>query len=606
MSGRFDFDPTHHEERILPLLAELREGHLAGADLDSDAYQRLVRRHPPEDGGAFSKSDVISALRHYAPRLGWGSPADLVARVRMKPIRTASGVAPVTVLTKPFPCPGKCIFCPSDVRMPKSYLAREPGAQRAAQHRFDPYGQTLARLLTYHRNGHRADKVELIVLGGTWSFYPESYRIWFVLRCFEAMNDFAADRADELPDDLRGDLGFEPRPGELDEVDGHAVGKRGGRTYNQAVSAYLRRHLGDALLDDRESATWEELEAAHERNETAEARCVGLVLETRPDHLDDDEVLCLRRLGCTKVQVGIQSLDDEVLALNRRGHDVGQVRRALDRLRAAGFKLHCHWMPNLHGSTPEKDREDYRRLFDDPRVRPDELKIYPCSLIETAELMQYYESGAWRPYGEEELAELLADCMESTPPYCRLTRVIRDIPGDEIVDGNRTTNLRQVVERRLARAGRRSLDIRAREVRRREVDPSRLRLDVVEFDVGIGRELFLQILTEEDGGRDDLLVGFLRLSLPEAGRQAIDEIRGRAMIREVHVYGVVVGFDDEDDPSGRSQHLGVGRRLVREAAERAAAAGFEHLSVISAVGTRDYYRRLGFADGTLYQHLRVA
>lgn len=605
-SHRFHFDPTEHEERIVPLLAELRAGYLADEEFGADDYGKLVRKFPKLGGGAYSKSEVIRALRHYAPRLGWQETQDLVARVRMKPIRTASGVAPVTVLTKPYPCPGKCIFCPSDVRMPKSYLAREPGAQRAAQFKFDPYGQTMGRLLTYHRNGHRVDKVELIILGGTWSFYPEDYRVWFVLRCFDAMNDFSAAVAEDRADTVAaaaGELDFEPIPGELDEVDGLG----GTPTYNQAVSAYLQRKLG-SLVDRRESASWRELEAAHADNETAEARCVGLVLETRPDHLDDDEVLRLRRLGCTKVQIGIQSLDDAVLDANKRGHDVAATRCAMAKLRAAGFKLHGHWMPNLLGSTADADRADYLRLWDDPGIRPDELKIYPCSLIETAELMKWYRSGDWRPYDTDELAELLADCMASTPEYCRLTRVIRDIPGDEIVDGNQVTNLREVAERRLGERGEVGRDIRAREVRRTAIDPETLRLDVLEYDTTIGREVFFQFVargsdTETDSATERLL-GFCRLSLPSGTAEIeaeIEEIRGSAMIREVHVYGVVVGFGEDAD-SSRAQHLGLGTRLVEAAAERARSEGFEDLAVISAIGTREYYRGLGFRDGLLYQH----
>ena len=609
---RFDFDPTEHEERLVPLLAELRDGYLAGESFGADDYGKLVRKFSKLGGGAYSKSEVIRALRHYAPQMGWGETPELVARVRMKPIRTASGVAPVTVLTKPYPCPGKCIFCPSDVRMPKSYLAREPGAQRAAQFKFDPYGQTMGRLLTYHRNGHRIDKIEMIILGGTWSFYPEDYRIWFVLRCFDAMNDFQASTAEDLPERI-GELDFEPSPGTLEEVDGLG----GTPTYNQAISAYLQKQLGGKLTDQRESATWEELDAAHRRNETADARCVGLVLETRPDHLDDDEVLRLRRLGCTKVQIGIQSLDDVVLVANRRGHDVEATRRAMAKLRAAGFKLHGHWMPNLLSSSPDSDRVDYLRLWNDPGIRPDELKIYPCSLIETAELMKWYRSGDWRPYETDELADLLADCLAATPEYCRLTRVIRDIPGDEIVDGNQVTNLREVVERRMESRGRRSHDIRAREVRRSVVDPKSLRLKTMQYETGIGREVFYQFVADDVETAEERLLGFCRLSLPDdedlGDTVRIGEIRNSAMIREVHalsslgVYGVVVGFDESaaGERGGRSQHLGLGTRLVDAAAERARAEGFDDLAVISAIGTRDYYRGLGFEDGELYQHRQL-
>ena len=580
------FDPEQHAETLVPMLEELRRLDR----LDGSTYNQLVRRYPRQGGGSYSKSELIRAYRRFAPRFGWQDGQAFIARLRMKPIRTLSGVAPVTVLTKPFPCPGKCIFCPSDVRMPKSYLSREPGAQRAAQHRFDPYGQTMGRLLTYHHNGHLVDKVELIVLGGTWSSYPESYQVWFILRCFEAMNDFRAEFAEQLPHDLRGNIDFEQLE---EEVDGASLT----RSYNEVVRGFLRDRLGGRLVEEGESATWSQLEQAHRENERAEARCVGLVLETRPDHVTPKEVVRLRRLGATKIQIGIQTLDDEILARNGRGHDVAASRRSLALLRGAGFKLHVHWMPNLLGASPESDAVDFQRLFDDSEIRPDELKVYPCSLIETAELMRFYQSGEWRPYEREELAELLEGCLLSVPEYCRVTRVIRDIPGDDIVDGNKTTNFRQVVEQRLEKQGQSSRDIRAREIRRGRVDPSELELVAHVYSTSVGEEHFLQFVTP-----DDRLAGFCRLSLPTKPAD-IDEIRHAAMIREVHVYGGVsaIGDDPESALGGRTQHRGLGRRLVEEAAGRARAAGFSSLAVISAIGTRDYYRRLGFGDRSLYQ-----
>ncbi len=581
------FEPELHERQLLPIIREIR----AAESLDAAELHRLVRKYPKEGCGAFSKSEIIRGYRYFRARLGWREDERaFVTRVRMKPVRTQSGVAPVTVLTKPYPCPGKCIFCPSDVRMPKSYLSREPGAQRAAQHDFDPYGQTLGRLLAFYNTGHDASKVELIVLGGTWSFYPEPYQVWFIKRCFDAMNDFDRQRAAAVagswrPESLR-------RPSSFLELDEEVDGRAPARSYNQVVSGFLSEKLGSGLVDTSEHATWEELEAVQRANETAVARCVGLVLETRPDHLSEEEVVRIRRLGGTKVQIGYQSLSDEVLSKNRRGHDVAATRRAMRLLRGAGFKLHAHWMPNLHGSSPERDVQDFGRVFADPDFRPDELKIYPTSLIESAELMRVYEAGDWRPYTEAELLEVLSQCLLEVPEYCRVTRVIRDIPGDDIHAGNKITNFREVVERELRRRG-------AREVRGRRVEVGELALDRLDYESSIGREVFLQMITA-----DRRIAGFCRLSLPEAS-SAIGEISGRAMIREVHVYGAVVGVGDDrpgGEKPGRSQHRGLGTRLIDEAARIAAGAGFEHLAVISSVGTREYYRRLGFADGELYQH----
>ncbi|MCH7667077.1 MAG: tRNA uridine(34) 5-carboxymethylaminomethyl modification radical SAM/GNAT enzyme Elp3 [Acidobacteria bacterium] len=577
------FQPENFERELTAILGELA----ALEDFGAPELQRVLRRYPKNGCGLFSKSDLVRGFRFYRdrfdPRLG---PDAFMDRLRMKPVRTISGVAPVTVLTKPFPCPGRCIFCPSDVRMPKSYLSDEPGAQRAAQHQFDPYLQTLSRLQAYYNNGHPVDKIELIILGGTWSHYPEGYQIWFIKRCFDAMNEFSSTAPSILPK-VTPDIDFR----DLHErVNGRSIA----RNYNQVVNDFADTQPAD--LD--ESAGWAELECVQRLNETTEARCVGLVVETRPDHLTLDEAVRIRRLGATKVQIGYQSLSDEVLQLNHRGHDVAATRRAMVILRQAGFKIHAHWMPNLYGSDPEKDIADYERIFADPDFRPDELKIYPCSLIESAELMAYYERGEWRPYEYNELLHVLTTCMRQTPGYCRLTRVIRDIPGTDIVKGNRLTNFRELAERELESLGESSGDIRAREIRDEKVDNSELRLETLEYGTAIGREQFLQFVTRE--GR---IAAFLRLSLP-VDEVPIAEIRHAAMIREVHVYGRLVSLGRRRE--GRSQHLGLGRRLVAESERRAAEAGYKSLAVISSIGTREYYRRLGFEDGILYQAKSLA
>ncbi len=584
--SKYSFAPERYEAELTALIGDLD----ALERFDQPGLEGVLRRHPKDGHGFFSKSQIIRGFRHLNRKYGWRrDERPFVERIRMKPVRTLSGVAPVSVLTKPYPCPGRCIFCPSDVRMPKSYLSDEPGAQRAAQHGFDPYAQTLSRLVTLHNIGHDVDKVELIILGGTWSFYPEAYKIWFVQRCFDAMNDFAAPR-DEQPLDPAG-------PGAdfrnlREAVDGRSLE----RSYNRIVSEFLARQRSPT--GQGESARWRDLERAQMINENARARCVGLAVETRPDYLSLEEVVRIRRLGATKVQIGYQSLADEVLRLNKRGHDVAATRRAMRLLRAAGFKIHAHWMPNLYGSSPQADIEDFGRIFSDSAFRPDELKIYPCSLIESAELMSYFEAKRWRPYSAEELLEVLAACLLQTPEYCRLTRVIRDIPGTDIVVGNKKTNFRELVEEELRRRGLASRDIRSREVRRRRIEPEELTLRRVDYETSIGSEIFLQYVTPQDR-----LAGFLRLALPRR-RAGIPEIRGSALIREVHVYGRLAAIGDRTE--GRAQHAGLGRSLVDEAACVARRAGYRDLAVISSVGTREYYRTLGFTDGKLYQHRRLA
>ncbi len=582
IESNYPFSPKQYERELAALIEEL----LAAEQLDRKKYESIIRRHPKDGRGLFSKSEVIRGFRQLNADLGWGlDESAFLERLRMKPIRTQSGVAPVTVLTKPYPCPGRCIFCPSDVRMPKSYLSSEPGAQRAAQHLFDPYSQTFSRLRTYYNIGHQVDKVELIILGGTWSYYPEAYQLWFVKRCLDALNDFSQTTADEIRQPHESAFDFRRIE---DQVDGRHLD----RSYNQIVEGYA-----ESVVEKAESASWDEVEKAQSRNENAVARCVGLVVETRPDHLSADELVRMRRLGTTKVQIGYQSLSDRVLRLNHRGHDVAATRRAMFLLRGAGFKIHAHWMPNLYGSSPELDLEDFERVFSDPDFRPDELKIYPCSLIESAELMAYYESGRWQPYSQAELHGVVQGCMRRTPEYCRLTRVIRDIPGTDIVAGSRVTNFRQVAEDRLKRDGIELRDIRSREIRSVQVDPSELSLEVVEYETSVGSETFLQFVTAKR-----LIAGFLRLSLPSEP-VAIPEIQDSAMIREVHVYGLLASIGQKERL--RSQHLGLGRRLVEEARRRAESQGYADLAVISSIGTRNYYRSLGFADGELYQHLAL-
>ena len=271
-------------------------------------------------------------------------------------------------------------------------------------------------------------------------------------------------------------------------------------------------------------------------------------------------------------------------------------RRALHGLRAAGFKLHAHWMPNLLGATPESDIYEFERLVTDPGFCPDELKIYPCSLIESAELMQYYERGEWKPYDHQELLHVVSEVLGRAPRWTRLTRVIRDISSDDIVAGNKFTNFRELAEKELASQGRAPIDVRAREVRGEVVDAQDLSLRTTEYVSSLGREVFFEFTMP-----GDRLAAFLRLALPDAGADGIpEEVEKAAMIREVHVYGGALDLGRRRE--GAAQHRGLGRALIDAASDRALAEGYGRLAVISAVGTRGYYRKLGFDDGTLYQH----
>lgn len=609
----YTFHYNEYLQQLISLFTEIE----SEPELSSARLQQILAKYPKENGELFRKGELVAAYRALAGSHGL-RPLDhqLLRRIQMKPTRTISGVTPVTVLTKPFPCPGKCIFCPNDIRMPKSYLADEPGAQRAERNSFDPYLQTYNRLLAFQNTGHLTDKVEIIVLGGTWSYYPEPYQVWFIKECFRALNDFSTGRDDrprileqyqhirERLESAKEKMGrpeqftptADPQLNKAELAAYQVHGQQIDHTYNQVVSQLYTAPEKISGVDHLQVADWSELETEQHQNETAQSRCVGLVIETRPDNISEAEVIRIRRLGCTKTQIGFQSLNDEVLEKNKRGHDVAATRRAVSLLRRAGFKIHAHWMPNLYGSTPEKDKQDYHTLFADPDFCPDELKIYPCSLIESAELMQYYQRGEWQPYTEEELLDVLSYCLLHTPRYCRLTRVVRDIPSTDIVAGNKKTNFREIVEKELDQAGRKSLNIRAREVRSREIDPEKLVLKETSYQTSISTELFLEYVFPDQG--QELIAGFLRLSLPKIA-SFIPELKDAAVIREVHVYGQAVGIGRRDE--GKAQHLGLGTKLIERAKAVAAQHHFARLAVISAIGTREYYRGRGFSDGQLYQ-----
>jgi len=602
---------------------------------------KLIKMYAKEDGNVFSKEELTLGYRNLAGMHGLKTQQRYILdSIKMKPTRTQSGVAPITVLTKPFPCPGKCIFCPSDVRMPKSYLSDEPGAQRAERNWFDPYLQTYNRLQALYNIGHSVSKAELIILGGTWSYYPENYQIWFIKECFRALNDFGKkdDREkiekkylllqNKLKENNEKVLTNNPDENKESFSEYAIEGRLIEKTYNQTISQLYIAPEKLGGFDDYQSATWEELFKQQKINETAVNRSVGLVIETRPDNISQQEVIRIRKLGCTKVQIGFQSLNDDVLLKNHRGHSVDTTKRAVRLLRLAGFKIHAHWMANLYGSSVEKDKLDYKKLFFDENFRPDELKIYPCSLIRSAELMQYYKNGLWKPFQYEELLDVLCYCLLNTPQYCRLTRVIRDIPSQDIIEGNKLSNFRQIAEQKLEKAGQKSIDIRAREIKNSIFDPSKLVLDEVFYKTSTSSEIFLQYVVDdvgagsdkasvntasvntasnERGGSSNKIVAFLRLSLPTE-KTFIKELENSAIIREIHVYGTVVDVGRtriSKTKNEKAQHLGLGKKLIKRAIDIARAKNFENLAVISAVGTREYYRKRGFQDGELYQIMEL-
>ena len=520
---------------------QLRTATLVLDEIRSGAEtMKAVRAHPLNEGGYIAKHMLVFVYRQQVKNGDVSSDDDLLTRIRMKPIRSLSGVSTVTVLTEPYTCPGNCIFCPDDKELPKSYLREEPGAARAFQNEFDPFRQVQSRIDSYRAIGHPVNKIELLILGGSWSSYPDAYQEQFVKRCFDAMN------GKDSPD----------------------------------------------------------LESAQKLNETAKSRNVGLVVETRPDMITPEEITRMRRLGVTKVQMGAQSFDDDILLRNLRGHTVKATLQATALLRAAGFKIVLHWMPNLLGATPESDRIDFQKMWAGGFC-PDELKIYPTQLLEEAPLFELWKQGKYKPYTTSELINLIADIKPSIPIYTRVNRIVRDIPANYIKAGSRRSSLRQDVHIELKKRNERCRCIRCREVRGTAIDINDLVLEDHVYTPAYTEEHFLNYQTS-----DDQIAGYLRLALPSKStdldftpeRKAlyvlIPELENAALIREVHIYGqsLVVGSEQ----TGAVQHSGLGTELLEKAELTAKKAGFSKIVVIAAVGTRLYYEKRGFNRSGLY------
>lgn len=461
----------------------------------------------------------------------------------VKPTRTISGVAPVAVMTSPYPCPhGRCLPCPGGplhrFGSPQSYTGEEPAAMRGRQHCYDPYRQVMARLTQFLELGHPVDKVELIVMGGTITARDPVYQAWFLRGCIRAMNEF------------------------------FPVPEYGGQSFDKL---------------------------AHQ-NERSDVRCIAITFETRPDWCNRDHIDRMLSLGVTKVELGAQHLVDAILEHNRRGHSVAATAEANRLLRDAGLKVGFHVMPNLPGAHPADDELMFSRLFTDEHYRPDFLKIYPTLVTPDSEIERLWQQGGWEPYREDILIDLLARAKAEFPPYVRLQRIQRDIPAKLITAGSRHSNFRQLVKTRMDELGLSCRCIRCREVGR---SPSAGDADisVLSYECCGGTEHFIQ------NSAGEALVGFARLRFPkDPWRQ---EIRDAALLRELHVYGSLVGIGKQ--AAGQEwQHRQHGIGLLHRAETIAAEAGYTELAVMSGIGVRPYYRRHGYSRRGPYMVKRVS
>lgn len=442
-----------------------------------------------------------------------------------KPTRTLSGVAPIAVMMKPYPCPhGRCIYCPS-INSPNSYTENSAPVLRAKRHGYDAYKQVIARLKTYELMGHSTSKCELIIMGGTYFGYPERYRKNFVKSCFDALN-----------------------------------GK---------VS--------------------ESLEEAKKLNEKALHRCVALCIETRPDMCGEMEINELLEIGCTRVELGVQTLDEKIYEKVKRGHSIDDVIKATQLLKDSAFKVHYHFMPGLF-STPEKDLKMFREIFEKQEFRPDGIKIYPTLVVEGTELEKLWKNGEFEPYTDEEVIELLVKLKEIVPKWVRITRIMRAIPKKHVLAGATRSDIRYLTKMKMKKYGKKCRCIRCREIgyRAREgIRPEKIDLLREEYKASGGKEIFLSFEDE----KNDILIGLLRLRIPyKPFRPEITETT--ALVREIHVYGKEVEIGKKDNEA--FQHRGYGKKLVEEAEKIAREYGCDKILVIAGVGAREYFYKLGY------------
>jgi len=459
-------------------------------------------------------------------------------------IRTLSGVSVISILTKETPCPGNCAFCPNEKDMPKSYLSNEPAVMRAIKCGFDGYKQVTSRLSALKNTGHDTSKNEIIVMGGTWSYHDKKYQEDYILSIFRGLN-------------------FE----------------------KNSILKLKEKFTKDKL---------KKIEIEQKINESSNNRCVGLTLETRQDYITEEELKRMRLFGCTRIEIGVQSIFNDVLNINRRGHLVEKTIYATKLMKDAGFKICYHMMPNLPGSNLEKDFQMFYDLYNNPDFKPDMVKIYPCVVVESADIYKWYLDKKYIPYTDDELINLLIKVKALTPYWVRINRLIRDIPSTSIIAGNKIPNLREVVNKKMHEQGINCNCIRCREIKDQETDTESIEMFVEKYEASGGHEYFISF---EDSNRKNIL-SFLRLRIPsnyfENKKHFIDELDGCAIIREIHTYGIVSSIGEKEDYD-KIQHHGFGKKLIQEA-EKIIKENYKikKLAVISGVGVREYYRKNGF------------
>jgi len=516
-----------------------------------DDLEKKKRNFAARKGGTtILNRDLIAIIKQNpAKKL----PDSLAKILQKRSVRTISGVTPIGILTKPYGCPGRCVYCPTDWRMPKSYLPTQPAAARALRNNFHPHKQVINRIKALEDSGHPVSKLEIIVMGGTWSFLPTRYQSWYLKNVFDAAN--------------------------------------GEKSRNLAE--------------------------AQKKNETAKRRIIGLTLETRPDYINPEELLRMRRYGCTRIEIGVQTIDDEISELTKRDQPRVDVVTATKLMRDFGFKFCYHLMPGLPGSTPAKDLVMLREIFENPEFKPDFVKIYPCQVLPQSELAGWWKKGKFEPLHDVELIKLLLKMKEYVPSWTRIMRLLRDIPVGNILSGAKFSNLRQIMKDQPGKLrevlGDADFDrmfptgkvnwpckcIRCREVGfAKDLQEGDIQLVRRDYDASDGKEVFLSF----ESADHKTIYALLRLRNPskEIFAGFHKSLHNSAFIREVHSYGAEISVDDKDGKS-RGQHRGLGTRLIHEAENIAKNEwGRKKMVIIAGIGTREYYKKFGYKLSCTY------
>jgi elongator complex protein 3 len=541
-------------------------------------FQIAIRKHagqfkqPPP-----AKNKLLAAYKSLINKRLINSDKNFEKYLIKKAVRTLSGVAPITVMTAPLSCPYNCLYCPNENNMPKSYLSNQPAAMRAVLTKFHPYKQVYSRIAALQGNGHNTDKIEIIINGGTWSSHPKKYQTWFIYQIFKAANDYKTDTYTNNYFSFRKD----------------------GKKIINNILSNLKLNLKKYNSNDDKTLI-KKLLIEQKKNEIGNNRIIGITLETRPDLIDIHEIQRMRKLGATKIEIGTQNINDNILKLNKRGHGIHEIIKATKLLKDAGFKVCYHMMPGLYKSTIKKDKEMFIKLFKNPAYKPDFLKIYPCVVLKNAQLYKFYKNKKYTPYKSENLIKLLCDIKKNLPNYVRIVRLVRDIPSKSIIAGNKITNLREIVHKTMRQNNDMCKCIRCMEAKNKTIHSLKdvifkknkiKNLDAIEY--------FLRFMDKNQ----KTLYAFLRLRLPQENtiQKILPALKNAAIIRELHTYGKLkplypaTSIKQQDTITHKTvQHMGLGKKLMLEAEKIAKNNNYPKIAVISGIGVRGYYKKLGY------------